>query len=143
MYFIVNVEGAIFKDGRYLLITRGAEETHAAGTLSLVGGKVEADASRNVLEETLRREIQEEVGIEIKADLTYVESNSFVADDGDRVVDVVFLCFYKSSTPTIADPGEVAAIHWMTPDEIRSHLQVPPWTRQSIERAEHIRRISE
>ena len=104
---------------------------------------LEADTSHDVLEETLRREIQEEVGVEIKADLMYVENNSFVADDGDRVVDVVFLCFYKSGTPTIADPGEVAAIHWMTPDEIRSHPQVPPWTRHSIERAEHIRRTSE
>ena len=38
--FVVNVEGAIEKDGRYLMIVRGADVAHAPGALSFPGGKV-------------------------------------------------------------------------------------------------------
>ena len=36
--FIVNVEGAILRGERYLMIVRGEAESHAAGTLSMPGG---------------------------------------------------------------------------------------------------------
>ncbi len=41
--FIVNVEGAINKDGKWLMIRRSMKEEHAGGELSLVGGKVERE----------------------------------------------------------------------------------------------------
>lgn len=41
--FIVNVEGAIYKNEKWLLIRRSKKEEHAGGLLSLVGGKVELD----------------------------------------------------------------------------------------------------
>lgn len=137
LWYIVNVEAAILKDDRYLMIIRGEQDSHAPGVLAMPGGKVEnAGNAEDILEETLRREIDEEVGIEVQPDMVYVESKAFTADDGDPVVDVVFLCRYKSGTPTIGDPGEVAAIHWMTAKEIDKHPKTPPWTRQSIELAE-------
>ena len=144
VWYIVNVEGAIMRpeDGRYLMIVRGEEESHAAGLLTFPGGKVEnAGNADDILEETLRREIQEEAGIEVDEDMVYVESKSFVADDGEPVVDVVFLCRYRYGEPIIGDPGEVAALRWMTPEEILEHPKTPPWTRQSIELAEK-RRIA-
>ncbi|HEV2108156.1 MAG TPA: NUDIX domain-containing protein [Thermomicrobiales bacterium] len=67
-----------------------------AGTLSVPGGKVEdAGVAADVLEATLRREIAEEVGIQVEDELAYVESKSFVADNGDPCVDIVFLCRYR------------------------------------------------
>ena len=39
--FIVNVEAAIIKGDQYLMITRSKQESHAGGTLSMVGGKVD------------------------------------------------------------------------------------------------------
>jgi ADP-ribose pyrophosphatase YjhB (NUDIX family) len=139
-WYIVNVEAAIYKDGRYLMIVRGQEESHAPGGLALVGGKVEnAGHASGILEATLRREVIEEVAVELQDEIEYVESNAFVADDGEPVVDIVFLCRYASGTPTIADPGEVAAIHWMTPEQIHTDPATPSWTHQSIERAEQIR----
>lgn len=41
--FILNVEGAIYKNEKWLLIRRSKKEEHAGGLLSLVGGKVELD----------------------------------------------------------------------------------------------------
>jgi len=138
--YIVNVEGAIVRDGRYLLVIRGAGESHAAGMLSLVGGKVE-DALRedNVLENTLKREILEEIGVTV-SDMIYVHSNAFVAE-GDPVVDVVFLCKWSAGEPTIADPAEVADIRWLSANEILTNPDTPDWTRNSIRRAEKMRNM--
>ena len=106
---VVNVEGAIVQDGRFLMIIRGAEEAHAAGTLGLPGGKFDsAGPTEMVLEATLDREVQEEVGITIHDDMEYVHSTFFVSDDGEPVVNVAFLCRYHSGIPTIIDHGEVA-----------------------------------
>jgi 8-oxo-dGTP diphosphatase len=136
---IVNVEGAIFKEGRYLLVVRGEAESHASGALTLVGGKVEFFENSdedNILENTLRREILEEVTIEIEDEMEYIKSGSFFTDDGEPVVDIVVLCKYRSGTASIGDAGEVASLHWMTPEEIIRSKDVPEWTRRGIEKAE-------
>ena len=136
--YIVNVEGAIVKAGRYLMVVRGEEE-YAPGGLNFPGGKVEgADNADDVLEETLRREIAEEVGLEIHDEMFYVRSSAFVAE-GDPVVDVVFLCRYRSGTAFAADPGEVAAVRWMPLAEAIAHPETPPCARLSLELAEKVR----
>jgi 8-oxo-dGTP pyrophosphatase MutT (NUDIX family) len=133
--YIVNVEGAIVKDGQYLMVVRGEEE-YAPGGLNFPGGKVEgAGSTDDVLEETLRREIAEETGLEVHTKMAYLRSSAFVAE-GDAVVDVVFLCRWKSGEATAADPGEVAAVRWMTAAEAIAHPETPPWTRLALELAE-------
>lgn len=141
IYFIVNIEGAIWHEGRYLTIIRGPEETHAAGTLSFVGGKIEADLPQEdtIFENTLRREIREEVGLEIEQP-TYVESRMFSASDGDAVINIVFICRYQSGTVTISDPGEVAGFEWLTPAEIRAHPRTPPWVQDYLGSVERVRK---
>ncbi len=140
-YHIVNVEGAIVRDGYYLLVIRGSEETHAAGLLSLVGGKVEdASNTTNILEDTLRREIQEEIGVDI-SDIIYVHSNAFKTTGGEPVVNVVFLCKWNAGEPTIHDTQEVAEIRWLTANEILTNPDTPDWTRNSVRRAEKMRNM--
>ncbi|WP_232697486.1 NUDIX hydrolase [Brevibacillus daliensis] len=139
--FIVNVEGAVCKDDKWLMITRSAKEEHAGGTLSLVGGKVDIEGnSIEVLERTVKREIYEEVGIEVKDAVTYIYSTSFMLDAGRHVINVVFLCEYDSGTAYSKSPDEVETVHWMTYDEIINHPKAPPWTKESVKRAENTRR---
>ncbi len=139
--YVVNVEAAIFRDDRWLMIVRSAEEAHAAGTLSFVGGKVErAGITDNILEETLRREIAEEVGVTVAEAMRYVESKSFVADDGFPVIDIVFLCRYESGDPQALDPAEVAGVEWMTFEEIMRHPKTPAWIQQSLRLAAALKR---
>jgi len=77
--FIVNVEGAIRKDDKWIIVERSKKEEHAGGLLSLVGGKVDKEGdSSNILEKTLKREIFEEIGIKVKENLKYIHSTSFV-----------------------------------------------------------------
>ena len=137
IWYIVNVEGAVVRDGCYLMVVRGEQESYLPGVLTLPGGKVErAGDAQDVLEETLRREIQEEVGIDVCDDMVYLESKAFITDDGEPVVDVVFLCRHRGGEPAIGDPGEVAAVQWLAAAEILDHPKTPPWTRQSILLAE-------
>jgi 8-oxo-dGTP diphosphatase len=139
MNYIVNVEGAVVNDDRYLMVIRGEAETHASGALSFIGGKVETISdAEHVLEDTLRREILEEVGVNI-GEMAYVQSSHFIAEDGDRVVDVVFLCRYATGEAHIGDAGEVAEVLWLSADEIMQHPACPPWTRQGILRVEERR----
>ena len=137
--FIVNVEGAILRGERYLMILRGEKENHAAGTLSMPGGKVELDEiGDDVLEGALRREVREEVGLELSS-IQYLESKSFIADDGERVVDIVFLCACEEGEAVIGDPEEVAELHWLSAQEVYAHSKTPPWIWRSIEKAEEAR----
>jgi 8-oxo-dGTP pyrophosphatase MutT (NUDIX family) len=138
IWYIVNIDAAILgPDGRYLMIVRGAGESHAPGALALPGGKVErAGVVRDIFEDTLRREIQEEVGVEVRPPFVYVESGAFIADDGDPVVDVLFLCRYASGEPVVTDEAEIAAVRWMAPEDILRHPQAPDWTQHSIELVE-------
>lgn len=137
--YIVNVEGVVVKDEAYLMIVRGEDETYLPDVLTLPGGKVEdAGDLQDVLEETVRREIREETGVEVHPEMQYLESKSFGAE-GEWVVDVVFLCRYLSGTPTVSDPGEVASIHWIMAEQALEHPKIPEWTRRSIELAERKR----
>lgn len=138
MKYVVNVEGAIVRGEQYLMIIRGQGETHAGGTLSFVGGKVEiTETASDVLEVTLRREIMEEVGVQVSG-LSYVQSSHFIAGD-DLVVDIVFLCRYETGEPRIADIQEVENILWLTAAEVMEHSLCPPWTQAAMQRVEALR----
>lgn len=65
--FVVNVEVFLHRDDRWLLIERGAEESHAPGALGGVGGKVEPPGADRpgVIEDTARREVLEEIGVDL------------------------------------------------------------------------------
>ncbi|TSB45554.1 NUDIX hydrolase [Alkalicoccobacillus porphyridii] len=137
---IVVVEGAVKKDEKILIIKRSAKEEHAAGELALVGGKVdETGASYDVLEETLRREIQEEVGIEVKEEMVYVHSSTFVSDQGVSVVMVVFLCEHQKGEAYVKSEDEVDSVYWMTINEIVEHPDTRPWLKESVQRVDMIR----
>ncbi|MFS0879108.1 NUDIX hydrolase [Metabacillus niabensis] len=137
--FIVNVEGAIRKDDKWLFIRRSKKEEHAGGSLSLVGGKVEIEGnSSNILERTIKREIQEEVGVKVKDKLHYVHSTSFVSDTAENVVDIVFLCEYESGEAFPKSPDEVEEILWLTTNEIIDHPNSPFYLKESIKHADDL-----
>ncbi|QFG00024.1 NUDIX domain-containing protein [Psychrobacillus glaciei] len=138
--FFINVEGAVFKEDKWLLIRRSTKEAHAGGGLALVGGTVEQEGdSQNILERTLRRELFEEVGVEVKDPIQYVRNTSFVLANGKEVVDIVFLCEFDKGEPYAKSPDEVESIHWMTTDEIVKNEEIQYYLRDSIVAAEALR----
>jgi 8-oxo-dGTP diphosphatase len=117
-FHIVAVKGWIEKDGKFLIAKRGPNEIHMPNTWSVPGGKVDSTTEEaNVLRNALKREIREEVGIEIDDDIELIYDNSFIRSDGAHVVMMIFLCRYKSGK---ARPLEdTAELKWLTLEELK------------------------
>ncbi|MDD4761835.1 MAG: NUDIX domain-containing protein [Candidatus Pacebacteria bacterium] len=88
----VAITAIIIKDGKYLITRRSPNKKRFPGMWTVPGGKMETNDYLklpkdtefywyNVLERTLRREIKEEVGIEIN-NIEYVTSLATVHSDG-------------------------------------------------------------
>jgi 8-oxo-dGTP diphosphatase len=129
----------VHRDGAWLLGVRALGVSYAPGRLGLVGGHVEADApAARVLEETGRREVAEEVGLDL-ADvaLTYLESEYFVTDDGERQVTVTFLARAPfGQEPRVADPAELTEVGWWTADQAAADSRCPEWLPALLRRAD-------
>lgn len=139
--FVINVEGAVFRGNRWLFIKRSMKEEHAGGQLSLVGGTVDHEGfSSDILERTLRRELFEEVGIEVKEEIQYVRNTSFVTDSGTQVVDIVFLCEIEKGDPYPKSLDEVDEVLWLTTEEILSLEDTPDFLKDNIKAAERLKR---
>jgi len=137
--FMINVEAAIYHDGKWLIIKRSLKEEHAGGMLSLVGGTVEAnEMTNNLLEQTIIREVEKEIGVKISDDMKYVESNSFITDNGQHVLDVVCLCSIQSGEAKPVSEEEVEAVLWMTTEEVLESSSAPDYLKRSIRKAEEL-----
>lgn len=133
---ILNIEGAVYKGDRFLAVIRSEQEEHAGGTLAFVGGKVEfSEVCDDIVEITLKREILEEVGVEVD-DLRYVTSTGFFSDDGYSVVNMVFVCRWVAGVARAIDPAEVESLQWLTLDAIRQHPKTPIWIQKYVDAIE-------
>ncbi|MBV6684998.1 NUDIX domain-containing protein [Bacillus sp. JRC01] len=138
--FVVNVEGAIRRGDRWLMIKRSDKEEHAPGALSFVGGKCEREeASADILERTLQREIYEEVGVNV-TDLQYVNSSIFQTASGIDVIDVVYICTLQEGEAYPKSPDEVDEIKWLTTEEILAHPGIPDFLVHNIQQCEEVYR---
>ena len=136
--YVVNVDGVVVRDDKYLLIERGADEPHAPGTLAFPGGKVEfASDDGDPIEATAARELFEEVGVTV-GDVEYVLSNTFEADDGTQCLNVLTLCEYERGDASPRATDEVAAVHWLTGEEIRAR-DPPEFLAEYVDRVEEYR----
>ncbi|ADD44683.1 NUDIX domain-containing protein [Stackebrandtia nassauensis] len=141
-FFGVNVEIALRRGERWLLIERGRRLRNAPGMLAFPGGRVEAEANCGfILEDTARREAAEEVGLDLSdVSLRYVRSEFFVGDDGNRYIGATFTAeLPRGREPRVAAPEEVEAVHWLTADEVKNHPKCPEWTLLSLSYAASVR----
>lgn len=137
--FIVNVEVAVVREGRYLAIVRGDGEDYGAGWFGFPGGKVDPDpAAPHVLEATARREVLEAAGLKFDDPIVYVESHTFAIGE-EIVLDIVMLARFMAGDPYPASPEEVASVEWLTFKALRDDSRTQPWTRESLVLAEHKR----
>ena len=133
--FVVNVEAVVYRDDRYLMIVRADDEDFGGGWLCFPGGTVDrGDPEDDVLERTARREVLEEVGLDVPGPWRYVESHTFDAN-GTMILDVVYMAPSERGEPQAISAAEVASVHWMTAAEIEAHPAAQPWTKRTLDLA--------
>lgn len=119
----------IQKDGRYLLVKRSLDKKVFPGRWSLPGGGLEiddyisapkttADAWYFVVENSLRREIKEEVGLEA-GELKYLLSLAFIGSNSVPIVVLSYYCNWKSGEVKLNE--ENAAHRWVTFEEAKNY----------------------
>ncbi|MFA5270491.1 MAG: NUDIX domain-containing protein [Patescibacteria group bacterium] len=134
------VAAAVIHDGngKFLMAQRHAKDENQPGRWAIPAGHLEIDGSLNepkpdALEENLRREALEEVGVEIEIE-RYLDSHYWAGADY-RKLTVVFLCQIKSGEPKALD--ETQAVAWLTLDEIKG-LDLAPQVLRLVEKAQRV-----
>lgn len=135
--YVVIVECAIELDGRFLIIKR-PDNKEAGGLLAFPGGKVESadhnnNGSRDIMLNAVKREIFEEVGINLLDPIRYVVSNHFTSINGAECLILVFHSVLNKTNPTVNPSArEVPEYYWLTPEEINQAPNAPIWLKNYL-----------
>ena len=129
---IVAVFAFVEKDGKILLAKRSSDDPQTPGVWSVPGGKVDMEEGQGIIEETLKREVKEEVGIEIGDNVIFFGSDGFFRISGHHVVGLLFLCKWKSG---IAKPLEdQEGVRWFTKEELKNFDELPDYFKPRVEK---------
>lgn len=116
----------VFREGK-LLITQRHADAHLGGLWEFPGGKREPGEP---FDECLRRELREELGIEVEVGELL---ESLTHDYSDRVVHLQFFCCrWTHHEPQLLD---CADFRWVTPGELAKY-EFPAADAQLIRRLE-------
>ena len=121
--------GAIIVDpgGRLFVARRGPQAKNERGLWEFPGGSVEFGET---LTQALRREMQEEYGIEIAVCELLDVVDHILPAEGQHWVSPTYLCTIVSGEPHIQEPGKCSENGWFMPDEMPDDLtQI---TRQNL-----------
>lgn len=135
-FYSVIVNCVIINDNNKVLISkRDLNEGHEGGKWSVPGGKIESTGeAHNVLLVNIKREILEEVGVEVYNSVNLIHDNTFIRSNGDLVLALIFKCIYKAGE---ARPLEdTMAVKWVTESEL-DDFEFAPNVREYIRKAFH------
>ena len=126
----VAITAIIVKDGKYLITRRSPNKKRFPGMWTVPGGKMETsdylklpkDSEHywyNVLERTLRREVKEEVGIDIE-NVVYVTSLATVHADGSPSLVISCMADYVSGEIKLKE-DESDQYAWVNLEEAKNY----------------------
>jgi len=131
----------IRKDGKYLIVQRSLNKKAWPGKWTVPGGGLEVDdyintpsfpANQwyNALETSLKREILEEVGLEV-GELKYLTNLVFIRPDGIPVITFSYYCDWKSGEIKLND--ESSTFKWVLANEVEKCDLIPGIDDEIIE----------
>ena len=126
----VAITAIVVKEGKYLITRRSPNKKRFPGMWTVPGGKMETndylqlpkDTEHywyNVLERTLRREVKEEVGIDIDH-IEYVTSLATVHADGSPSLVISCMADYTGGAITLK-PDESDQYMWVSLEEAKNY----------------------
>jgi 8-oxo-dGTP diphosphatase len=126
----IVITAIVVKDGKYLITRRSPSKKRFPGMWTVPGGKLEisdyVDLPKetefywyNVLEKVLRREVKEEVGIDID-NIDYVTSLATIHADGNPSLVISCLADYASGEITLQE-GEADKFAWVSLEEAENY----------------------
>lgn len=126
----VVITGIIVKDGKYLITKRSLNKKRFPGKWTVPGGKLEVSDYKdlpketehywyNVLEKVLKREVKEEVGIEIK-NIEYITSLATIHDDGSPSLVISCIADYESGKIQLQE-NEADKYAWVSLEEAKTY----------------------
>ena len=113
---VVFVEAWVRNDNKYLLAKRSSKDDQMAGKWAVPGGKVDMELENNIIENSLKREVMEEVGVKV-SNPRFFASRSFIRSSGHHVVALSFLLDYKSGDAKPLEGQD--EIRWVTMEEMK------------------------
>lgn len=144
----VAITAIIVKDGKYLITKRSATKKRFPNMWTVPGGKMETDDYvnlpkdttdywYNILEKVLRREVKEEVGLDI-ANITYVTSLATVHEGKDPSLVISCLADYAGGEVTL-QVEECDEFAWVDLEEAKNY-QLIDGIYDELEMAENQRK---
>jgi len=126
----VVITAIIVKDGKYLITRRALSKKRFPGMWTVPGGKLETsdyvnlpkdtkDYWYNVLEQVLRREVKEEVGLAIK-NIEYVTSLATIHAAGAPSLVISCMADYESGEVALQE-SETDQFAWVSLAEAKDH----------------------
>jgi 8-oxo-dGTP diphosphatase len=131
-FHIVHVQGWVRHGDKFLMAQRSQKEMQAPGAWHIPGGKVENEVGVQVLEQTLKKEILEEIGIMVSDKMQFLYNDAFVRVDGAHVVSLTFLCDYESGEAQALEDTE--KVQWFTLEELKNFVNPPGYLKRAIEK---------
>jgi len=122
-YIGVAVGAMILNDkGEVLLCKRSQNTNNERGCWEVPGGAVEFGET---LQDAIKREIQEELGVELDLLEQFPAANHIIPSDKQHWVPTTFLARLKpGNTPKIMEPEKCDGIDWFSLDHLPSPLSL-------------------
>lgn len=126
----VAITAIVVKDGKYLITRRVMSKKRFPGKWTVPGGRITTDdyitlpkdtdeCWYNVLERVVRREVTEEVGLEIK-NIEYVTSLATIDKEGQPILVISCLADWKSGKVVLQE-SETDDYAWVTTKEAKKY----------------------
>jgi mutator protein MutT len=130
-YIGVGVGACIVNDqGQIFLALRGQKAKNEKGKWEIPGGSVEFGET---LENALKREIFEELGIEIEIVKLLDVCDHILKDEGQHWVSPTYICKITKGIPTVKEPEKCDGIGWFSIDDAKK-LSLSVITQHDVEK---------
>ncbi|MDO8482813.1 MAG: NUDIX domain-containing protein [bacterium] len=118
------------KEGKYLLIKRSpVKYPDVKDPWDIVGGRINAGSS---LLENLKREVQEETGLEITSEPVLVAAQDIIPNPEKHVVRLTYVA--DTEGDPVLDTGENIEYRWLSVKEIRQQRNLDKYAKEVLTR---------